>query len=70
MKGKSLILLNAGAWICAHNHPSVDPTPSSEDRELTKRLREVGELIGTRLLDHLIIGGPTVFSFADKDWPI
>jgi DNA repair protein RadC len=37
---KPLILMNAAAWLCAHNHPSGDVTPSSEDRVLTKRLRE------------------------------
>lgn len=66
---KPLILLNAGAWICAHNHPSGDPTPSAEDRALTKRLREVGDLLGITLLDHLILGDPRVFSFADQGWP-
>ena len=66
---KPLILLNAGAWLCAHNHPSGDPTPSAEDRELTKRLREVGDLVGIKLLDHLIFGEARVFSFADQGWP-
>ena len=66
---KPLILLNAGAWICAHNHPSGDPTPSPEDRELTKRLREVGELIGIKLLDHVILSEARHYSFADHDWP-
>ena len=66
---KPLILLNAGAWICAHNHPSGDPTPSAEDRELTKRLREVGDLLGIRLLDHVILGEAGHYSFADHDWP-
>ena len=37
---KPLILMNAVAWICAHNHPSGDPTPSQEDRMLTSRLRQ------------------------------
>lgn len=66
---KPLILLNAGAWIGVHNHPSGDPTPSAEDRELTKRLREVGELLGIKLLDHIILGEARTYSFADHDWP-
>ena len=66
---KSLILLNASAWIAAHNHPSGDPTPSPEDRELTKRLREVSEILGIRLLDHVILGEARHYSFADHDWP-
>lgn len=53
----------------AHNHPSGDPAPSIEDRELTKRLREVGELLGIRLLDHVILGDARCYSFADQDWP-
>lgn len=66
---KPLILMNAAAWICAHNHPSGDTTPSSEDRILTKRLREAGELLGVTLLDHLVFGHEQVFSFADQGWP-
>lgn len=67
---KPLILMNAAAWICAHNHPSGDTTPSSEDRILTKRLREVGELLGITLLDHLVFGHEQVYSFADQGWPL
>jgi len=66
---KPLILMNAGAWICAHNHPSSDITPSPEDRILTKRLREVGELFGITLLDHLILAEERYYSFADQGWP-
>src|ERR1044071_238723 len=43
---KPLILMNACAWICAHNHPSGDPTPSPEDRVLTSRLRQGADLLG------------------------
>lgn len=66
---KPLILMNAGAWMCAHNHPSGDTVPSPEDRVLTKRLREAGELMGISLLDHLIFGHDRMFSFADEGWP-
>ena len=66
---KPLILMNAGAWICAHNHPSSDITPSPEDRALTKRLREAGELFGITLLDHLILAEERYYSFADQGWP-
>jgi len=65
---KALILMNAAAWLCAHNHPSGDVTPSQEDRVLTKRLREAGELLGITLLDHLILGD-RCYSFADQGWP-
>lgn len=42
--------------VIAHNHPSGDPEPSFEDRTLTKKLRDAGEIIGIHLLDHVIIG--------------
>ncbi len=57
---------SAAAVIYLHNHPSGDPTPSAEDRELTRRLVSCGELLGIRVLDHLIIGEEAYFSFADR----
>ena len=67
---KPAILLNAAAIIAVHNHPSGDPTPSPEDRTLTTRLREAGDLLGIRLLDHLILGDDRLYSFADQGWPL
>ncbi len=49
------ILCGAISLIIAHNHPSGDLTPSHEDRQVTKKLREACDLIGIRFLDHLII---------------
>ena len=66
---KSLILMNAAACLCAHNHPSSDPTPSPEDRVLTQRLRHAAELLGITLLDHVVLGEERHFSFADQGWP-
>ena len=66
---KPLILMNAAAWICGHNHPSGDPTPSQEDRVLTSRLRQGAELLGITLLDHLILTDERCYSFADQGWP-
>ena len=66
---KPLILMNAAAFICAHNHPSSDPTPSQEDRVLTQRLRQGAEIIGITLLDHVVLGEARHFSFADNGWP-
>jgi DNA repair protein RadC len=66
---KPLILMNACAWICAHNHPSGDPTPSPEDRVLTSRLRQGADLLGVSLLDHLILTDEGFYSFADQGWP-
>jgi DNA repair protein RadC len=67
---KPLILMNAAAFICAHNHPSSDPTPSPEDRVLTQRLRHGAEILGITLLDHLVLGEERYFSFADQGWPV
>jgi len=47
---------SAGAVIVAHNHPSGDPTPSTQDIEVTARLARVGELLGVPLLDHIVVG--------------
>ena len=66
---KPLILMNAVAWICAHNHPSGDVTPSEEDRMLTNRLRQGADLLGISLLDHLVLTDEHYYSFADQGWP-
>ena len=66
---KPLILMNAAAWIGAHNHPSSDPTPSQEDRVLTSRLRQGAELLGIIMLDHLVLTEERYYSFADQGWP-
>ena len=47
---------NAESFIVAHNHPSGDPTPSPADVEVTKRLIAGTELLGVRILDHLVLG--------------
>ena len=52
---KSAILANAVSVILCHNHPSGDLTPSMQDIEITKRLIEVGELVGVKVLDHLVV---------------
>lgn len=52
--------------IALHNHPSGDPTPSPEDIELTKRLVSAGNILGIRLLDHIIIGDGQFVSLLDK----
>ncbi len=57
---------SAAAVLFVHNHPSGDPTPSREDLEITTRLREAGELMGVRVLDHIIIGSGAYVSFADR----
>jgi DNA repair protein RadC len=64
---KAAILANAAAVILAHNHPSGDPEPSAEDRALTARLRQVGELVGIRVLDHVVIGDGSFTSLAERE---
>jgi DNA repair protein RadC len=60
------IRCSAAAIICVHNHPSGDPTPSTEDLLVTERLVEVGKLVGIDVVDHLIIGDQTYFSMKEK----
>ena len=52
--------------IVAHNHPSQDPTPSPEDRAITRELAQAGKLLGIELLDHVIIGGKRFVSLKDR----
>jgi DNA repair protein RadC len=59
---------SAAAVILVHNHPSGDPAPSPEDVELTRRLREAGDLLGIRVLDHVIVGAEKHFSFVEAGW--
>ena len=54
---KAAILANAAAIVVAHNHPSGDVTPSPEDIQVSKTLREAGRLLDIEVLDHVIVGG-------------
>ncbi len=56
----------AAAMVLVHNHPSGDPAPSGDDLEITRRLRDVGDLVGIRVLDHLVIGDGRYCSLADR----
>jgi len=58
----------ASAVVVAHNHPSGDPTPSAEDRDVTERLRRAGELLGIEMLDHVVVGDGRCFSFAEEQF--
>ncbi|OAT85610.1 RadC family protein [Desulfotomaculum copahuensis] len=53
---RNAIKRGAAALILVHNHPSGDPSPSSEDLDVTRRLQEAGRIIGIDVLDHVIIG--------------
>ena len=63
---KPAILNSAAAVIAVHNHPSGDPAPSSDDIELTKRLTEAGEILGIKLLDHIVLGGGGFISMKER----
>lgn len=57
----------AASIILAHNHPSGNLDPSSEDIEVTKRLKEAGDILGISILDHIIFSSRNYLSFAEKD---
>ena len=65
---KTAILSNAASIMAFHNHPSGEITPSQQDIQLTNRLYEAGELLGIKLLDHLIIGDGTFTSLKEKGY--
>ncbi len=58
---------SSSAIILAHNHPSGDPKPSTEDVNITKRLIEAGSIIGINVLDHIIIGDGIYFSMKEEE---
>jgi DNA repair protein RadC len=60
------IRLGAAALVLVHNHPSGDPNPSTEDLVLTERLRQAGETIGIRVLDHVVVGHAGYVSLAEQ----
>ncbi len=62
---KNSLLSSAAAIILIHNHPTGDPAPSSEDIAITKRLNEAAEIIGIKILDHIIIG-ESYMSFVER----
>jgi DNA repair protein RadC len=62
---KTALLSSAAAIIILHNHPTGDPNPSTEDIQITRRLKEAGDIIGVKLLDHIIIGDSFV-SFVER----
>lgn len=63
---KEAVKMSSAGLILAHNHPSGDPTPSQDDLLLTKRLYEAGEILGIRIIDHLIIGDNRYLSLKER----
>ena len=62
---KNALGLNATAIILGHNHPSGNPRPSEDDRQLTKKLVAAGKLLDIAVIDHVIIGNERYYSFRD-----
>lgn len=57
---------HAASVLFVHNHPSGDPSPSDEDIEITRRLEKVSQIVGIRVIDHIIIGDSSYISFKGK----
>ena len=65
---KTAILSNCNSIMCFHNHPSGSTNPSKEYRIITDRIKKAGELLGIKLLDHIIIGdNDEYYSFAENE---
>ena len=56
----------ASAIVLAHNHPSGDPTPSAQDKDVTKRISSAGRVLGIQLIDHIVVGGTSFVSLAER----
>ncbi|MES1205131.1 MAG: DNA repair protein RadC [Pseudomonadota bacterium] len=67
---RPLIRGGAAAVVFCHNHPSGDPSPSRQDLDLTLRLRDVGELCGIAVLDHVVVGADGFVSLAQDYWTV
>lgn len=63
---RAAISVSASAFICVHNHPSGDPSPSREDIEVTEMLYQASLTVGIDLLDHIIIGDSTFTSLKER----
>ena len=63
---KTALMHNASAVVFAHNHPSGSAEPSRADEYLTNTLKSALQLVDVRVLDHMIVGGATVVSFAER----
>src|SRR5437899_2167858 len=63
--GRDAIAEAAAGIIVVHNHPSGDPTPSADDRAVTRQLVDAGRLLDVPVYDHVILGGDRYVSFAE-----
>lgn len=64
---KEAYMLSASHIICIHNHPSGDASPSNNDIEITRKIKEIGNIHGIGLLDHIIIGDNNYYSFYEDN---
>ena len=62
---KHSLLNNAAYIVCFHNHPSGDPSPSLEDKQVTERIGKAGAVLGIPLIDHIIVCGHGFYSFRE-----
>ena len=65
---KSAMKHNAASAVLAHNHPSQLAEPSQTDRQITDRIKTALELVDVRVLDHMVVGGLDIVSFAERGW--
>lgn len=63
---KSALMVSCAAIVLIHNHPSGDTSPSSEDIAITRRLKEASEIIGIKILDHVIVSDEEYTSFVER----
>jgi DNA repair protein RadC len=65
---REAVRISAARVVLGHNHPSGNPTPSSNDLDFTKRVQECGEMMGIELLDHIIVGETKYFSLREEKY--
>lgn len=63
---KTALMANSMSIILLHNHPSGDPEPSSDDRKVTAQIKAAAQLMDIKVLDHLIVGDGSYYSFAEQ----
>jgi DNA repair protein RadC len=63
---RPVVVRSGAAFVVVHNHPSGDPAPSREDDRVTERLRRAGEILGAALLDHVVLGDGTYWSYRER----
>lgn len=65
---RAAVVESAAAIVLVHNHPSGDPSPSPEDRAVTRQLAEAGRIVGIPVVDHVVIGDGNYVSFSEAGW--